>query len=822
MAAMLDGVRVLEMGGRAAAVCGRLFAQLGADVLITAAADSHSAPGDPTIKGSEHRPGVPIRPDPAGRAEHTALTANKREVTLDLTTAMGRAAFEQLAHGADFVVLDLPPAQLEAWELLPTHLHALNPRLVVATITPFGLAGPRRDQQGGDLITFHGSGIARLLIGHVYDAEAEPPVRAAGDQSDVIAGLTTACAAMHALYQQQRTGAGQLIDVSAQEAMALMAARELAMPGFGGQPAPRAGRERGGNAVISVLPARDGYVAISPRETHQWQRWLAVLGSPQWGAEPRFATRAARTKHFAELFALMAQWSREHTCREIFTRCQEAHVPCFPFGEPAAMLDEPQLLHRRFFAPLGGTTDGPRLPRPPFGLPPADYVEPDQPLSASVAWRPDRNRHSPITLSTPSPIIPSVRPKPMFSAPTSTFAAPVSPLPLSGIRVLDFSWVIAGPTCTRYLALMGAQVIKVEAPDKPDTGRVSELHDVLGQSKLALSIDLKAPGARKAIQALLRETDVVVENFATGVMERLGLGYRDLCAVRPEMILLSASGLGRSGPGSQWVAYGNLLSAYSGFATLNDPTDGEPRTGLAWADPLCGLFMAFAVVAALSRRDHGGGGRHIDFSMLEGLLWTLPAALRPEPDTNGRPRTAGNMHPLHAPHNVYRCAGDDRWLAIAVTDDEQWQALCGLVPDLAPLRSLAQEQRRSQRATIDAHLAAWTRTCDDIETMELLRAAGVPASASYTTNDLFADAHLWERGFYQLVTETDGTQRFLPGLPWRWGDGSQVQPQAAPAQGQDNEYILRTLAGLSTVEYTALRDSGALGTPHQKSHAPGT
>src|SRR5262249_20663262 len=150
----------------------------------------------------------------------------------------------------------------------PERLAGLNPRLVVAAVTPFGLTGPRRDFLGGDLVTVHARGIARLLVGHVDDPAAGPPVRAAGEQSAFIAGLSAACAAMHALYQQQRTGAGQIIDVSAQEAMSLMAARELAMPGFGGQPAHRRGRARGGNAVISVLPAVDGYVAISPREEH--------------------------------------------------------------------------------------------------------------------------------------------------------------------------------------------------------------------------------------------------------------------------------------------------------------------------------------------------------------------------------------------------------------------------------------------------------------------------------------------------------------------------------------------------------------------------
>jgi crotonobetainyl-CoA:carnitine CoA-transferase CaiB-like acyl-CoA transferase len=595
---------------------------------------------------------------------------------------------------------------------------------------------------------------------------------------------------MHALYQQQRTGSGRLIDVSVQEAMSLMAARELAMPGFGGQPAPRRGRVHGGSAVIPVLPARDGYVAISPREDHQWRRWLDVLGDPAWGAEPRFASRAGRTANYPELFEFMAAWSRERDRREIFDLCQQAHVPCFPFGAPGDMLSEPQLAHRRFFAPLP-SSDGTSVlvPRPPFGLPPSDYAEASAAGSGDDGWLPRR--------------------------PAPASKADVDELPLAGLRVLDFSWVIAGPTCTRYLALMGADVIKVEAPGRPDTGRVSELHDVLGQSKLGLSLDLKAPAALDAVRQLLAHTDVVVENFATGVMERLGLGYEDLRAARPDIVLLSASGLGRSGPGAEWVAYGNLLSAYSGFAALNGYPGQEPRTGLAWADPLCGLFMAFAIAAALHNRDRGGGGRHIDFSMLEGLLWTMPRALLQPQLAGAEAEPAGNRDAARCPHGIYRTAGDDRWLAIAVTSDAEWRALCDVISSLASLAALTEDERREASDRIDALIAAWARDRDRFEAMDVLQAAGVPASASYTTNDLFSDAHLWARGFYKPVAYPDGAPHFLPSLPWLWEDGSAVEPSAAPALGQDNEYVLRKLAGLSEEEFEALQRGGAIAATHQ-------
>jgi crotonobetainyl-CoA:carnitine CoA-transferase CaiB-like acyl-CoA transferase len=221
--------------------------------------------------------------------------------------------------------------------------------------------------------------------------------------------------------------------------------------------------------------------------------------------------------------------------------------------------------------------------------------------------------------------------------------------------------------------------------------------------------------------------------------------------------------------------------------------------------------MAFAVVAALRARDRGHGGRHIDFSMLEGLLWTMPGALL-EPQLTGSDLDAhGNADATYSPHGLYPATGDDRWLAIAVRDDAEWRALCSVVPGLSAAAAMTVDQRRAVANEIDAHLRDWVRKRDAIEAMQELQAAGVPASASYTTNDMFGDPHLWARGFYREVTGPDGTPRFLPGLPWRWGDGAMIGPRAAPALGEHTEAVLRDIAGLSQDEVDALSVNGAFG-----------
>jgi crotonobetainyl-CoA:carnitine CoA-transferase CaiB-like acyl-CoA transferase len=628
---LLGSIRVLELGpALAGAVCGRMFADLGADV-VRVDASAGAANGD----GS-------------GDATRLALSVSKRAVVLDAASDADRADFARLAAGSDLIVVAGAPPELAAAGIAPERLRALAPGAVVAAITPWGLTGPYRDAGGGDLITFHASGIARSLIGGVADPEAEPPVRAAGEQSEFIAGIAAACAAMHALVGRQQSGEGTLIDVSAQEALACAAVRDLAQPAYDRPPVGRRSTVLGGGMVVTILPTSDGHIAISPRETRQWAAWLGVMGDPDWGTEQRFADRASRVEHWDELYGLMSEWSVQRTKGEIFAAGQGAHVPCFPLSTPDRALASEQFEHRRFFRSLE-LPDGSsvRVPRLPFGLP--DAVHGPAPTlraaaEAAVQWR----ERGEATIERGG-------------------QGDGGSLPLAGVRVLDFSWVIAGPTCTRYLAALGAEVLKVETAGRADPGRNGELHVVLGQNKEGIALNLQSPEAVEVAKRLVAECDVVVENFATGVMDRLGLGADVLFELRPDLVLLSASGMGGDGPEADRVAYGALLQCYTGFAGMNGYPGRPPAIGMAWLDPMCGLMMAFAVAASLHDRRATGQGRYLDFSMTEALLWTMPGPLIDYQRTGRLPARAGNDHPTHAPHGVYRCGGDDAWLAVAVT-----------------------------------------------------------------------------------------------------------------------------------------------------------
>lgn len=713
--ALLTGFKLVQIGGgSAAAVCGRLLADVGAQVTCI----------DPG----------------AGSLLLDHLNYGKA-VAADTTTQRNVLA------SANLIVREGPCDV--------TELRRVNASATIVTISPYGETGPQADDLATDLTLFFASGISRLLTGQVDDL-AEAPIRPVGEQSAFIGGLAAACAGMHASLGNQP---GASIDVSIHEALATLAMTELARAGLGRKSWERKRLTDGNGATVTILPASDGYAAISPREEKQWASWLEAMGSPAWGDDPRFAKKANRVSNWDALHALMSQWSRQHDKQSIADTAQRAHVPSFPLREVAEHLDTPQMRHRRYYAPqdLAGKTI--QRPGTPFGL--------------------------------------------SFVASNRRQETPKGPMPLSGIRVLDFSWVIAGPTTTRYLAAMGAEVIKVEAPGKGDPGRATELHSVLGQAKKSIAVDLKKPQAVEVVRALAAKSDILIENFATGVMDRLGLGAEALKAVNPNLIYISASGMGRTGPDAQAVAYGTLLQCYSGFAGLNRHPDVPPRVGFAWLDPMCGLMLAFVAAAALWHRQRVGGVARVDFSMIEAMLWTMAEPL--VATQLGSPaKPMGNASRHHAPHGAWRCAGNDDWISVVVRTDAEWRGLCDLVPGLADMAALDSGQRREAQPVIDAALTAWAVARSAAAAAESLSKAGIPAAALARHGDLVQSPHLAVRGFWDKQ-ETG----VVPGLPWRASFGRTTGP--APELGADADHVLMTVLGLSPARIADLRDSGVLG-----------
>ncbi len=782
----LTGFRVLEIGSRlASSVSARLFAELGADVIKIQQAGENSA-SDVGQNGHED---VSV-----AVAVSASQHLGKRIVDLDLKDSDGLDTFNRLAVDADLVLSGFHLNDLKKLSLDADSLRGLNPNLVITYITPFGLTGPFSEYLGSDLVIFHSSGLSKSLIGPVENPEKTPPVRASGEQSEFVAGVAAACSAMFGIFRKEEIGQGAVIDVSMQEALAFMDITGLSAGSFG-KPGPPRKLESVPGPNLALLPASDGHIAISPREERQWKNFLKLLGSPHWGSDPKFADRKLRQENAEEIIALLSEWTSKSPKLELFHLLQENHIPCFPMMNPAEHLDSEQLAARDYF----------------------DFVEIERQSEIKVPGRPFRisKANSNATISKKkvdheSSVDISWLERSVSNNDQSAGDSSRGYLPLKGVRVADLSWVIAGPTCTRYLASMGAEVVKVETSSRPDPGRVGQLHDVLGQGKLGITLNLKSEDGLAAIKALVAKSDIIVENFAPGVMERLGLGWDVLKEINPKLVMISASGTGQSGPSRHYAAYGTLLQIYTGFAGLNGYPENPPSIGMAWADPLCGMLLAHAAIAALRSSRNTSEGSHIDFSMVEAVLATMPGPLIEYQLTGHLSERSGNADENFYPHGAFKALGDDSWVAIAVTDQDQWRRLAKIVGVPADLMDLNAEQRRQRSRVVEESINAWISSINPEKAMEILQEAGVPASASFTSEQLTYNEHLNERGFFEMLHDRNGESRLLPTLPWHWDGDIILNFGRPPDLGGDTRFVLRSILGYSDEDIDRMEKAGAL------------
>ena len=356
---LLPGVRVLDVGqGISGPYCAKILAQMGAEVIKV------EPPEGDLARRMGPFPGDSPHPEKSG--VFLALNANKYGVTLDLSTPEGATEFRKLAATADIVIENPPPISLEDLGLGYDALRKSNPGLIFTSITPFGNRGPYKDFKATDLVLYHMSGHAHGLLGAVKDPDSDPPIRAGGHQAEFVGGMAAATATMMALYRKRTTGTGARIDISSFEAMVTQLISGLANSAYG-RPAPPRDLSKveeaaiGGmvGAIGGILPCNDGYVAISPREDAQWERWLLVMGSPPWATDDRYATRDARQKNSPSLWKLLSEWSINLSKHEIARMGQEQRVPCFPVNTVLDLLSDEHLAHREFFVeiehPVAGT-----------------------------------------------------------------------------------------------------------------------------------------------------------------------------------------------------------------------------------------------------------------------------------------------------------------------------------------------------------------------------------------------------------------------------------------------------------------------------------
>lgn len=382
-------------------------------------------------------------------------------------------------------------------------------------------------------------------------------------------------------------------------------------------------------------------------------------------------------------------------------------------------------------------------------------------------------------------------------------------LPLHGVRVLDLSWIIAGPTATRFMAMMGAEVIKVGSFRRPDPSYSGPAFHSYNQSKSYVSINLSSEKGVELVKELASLSDVIVENFATGVMERRGLGYEELASASPTLIMVSSSGVGHTGPKKNQVAYGSLLQHYTGWNSQSGHPGGEPIKGGLWADPWVGMELAMITTACLSYRAATGSGQYVDFSMAEALIESMPISVLHEQMTGTPKLPIGNDDEFDILSDVFSCIGDDEWIAVSVSTRDQWDSLCDLL-DIPGLRN-ADLTEISVRKDMTNAISEWSAQRNDYDSVAMLQRNGIPSAPSWDVSQVYMDRSLRERNYLVEMETSDGNLRYMPGVPWWFDDTSSPVIKAAPELGQDNIRVFKKLLGIGDREYDDLTASGVIG-----------
>lgn len=396
--------------------------------------------------------------------------------------------------------------------------------------------------------------------------------------------------------------------------------------------------------------------------------------------------------------------------------------------------------------------------------------------------------------------------------------------PLRGVRILDLTHVWAGPLAVRHLADLGAEVVKVEAPygrgprqargnpiggwlagdPRDEPWNRNAVFVKLARNRRSLAIDLKSPAGREAFLGLVSVADVVIENFSARAMPSLGLGYETLVEANPNLIYVTMPGYGTTGPYKDWVAFGPSVEPLTGLTNVMGYDADSPRnTAMALVDAIAAMSAASAVVTALRRRDFETGSLYVELSLHEaGVSYCGPWLI--EHQLGGSVARLGNRHPRIAPHGVYRCAGDDEWIAVACKNDDQWRALCTVVEGLDASATL--EVRRQHHDTVDAAISAWTVERTKIEAADALQALGIAAGPVNVTPDMTDDPQVQYRAFFVPLED----QTPVPGNPITMRGTSSTDWTPCPKLGADNAAVLRGWLGYTDEQVTALEEGGVL------------
>lgn len=805
----LDGLRVLDLTDESGHLAGRILADLGAEVLKI-----EPPQGDPTRRRG---PFIGAEPHPDGGVQWIARNLGKRSLALDLERAADVERLRGLAREADVWLVSAGSGAVARAGLDVAALRALNPRLIVCTITPYGTDGPKAALRGSDLTALAASG--NLFM--TGDAD-RAPTRCTMPVTHYHGAAEAALGICFALWHRDRTGEGQHVDVALQELMLMPNMSHPAQAWVQGYRGQRSGNFNrvGETTQQEIWPCKDGYVSFALRGGAA--RIPGLIAITKWMDEEGMAPPVLKDRDWTkynnnlltqaevdEIAAPFAAFFKSKTMQELYDAACTRRLMLAPANTEREILASRQLAAREYFTTRKlGPGAGTPLPLPSrfaaFPLARAGERAPTLDEAAGftagagfAAARQGGGEHRP-------------------AAARGIFA---------GLKVLEFGAGAAAPLATRYFADQGATVLKIESRQRPDflrtlrddgSGKLdaSLFFACLNPNKLSVGLNMKDPRAIGIAKRLIGWADLVIENFAPGVMQKWGLDYATIQDEFPGLVMVSTCLWGQTGPERAYPGFGGQGSALAGFNYLTGWPDREPLGPFGTiTDSISPRYAVVALAATLLHRARSGEGAYLDVSQVEAGIYGLSEWLLAHAATGASVGRAGNRAAHAVPHGVFPCAGQDRWIALAIHDDADWQRLVQAMgsPAWAAAPALATlDGRLAAIDQIESQVAAWTAPQDASVLAGALQAVGLDAAAVADMQDLRRDPQLAHRGHFTELTHPVVGKYVVESMGLRFSAAPMQFSRPAPLLAADSEQAYRELLGMAADEYGALRDAGVL------------